>query len=372
MALQQQIVFYIKIKCDENAPCLMPGAFFVQKHNGKYNMENSEEFNKLDLSQVDPNHNTASLLFNCISHKIIDSLLHLIEVYEDYFKVELNEIKEKIRHSLKEKPNPKLFFFHHALKSSIESQDPDYATAVIKHFESYSIKDFSVDTSKKISFINLDDEEWVLECAKISAEIDSRKLPHGETEKIFLDEIRKITEDVLLIIDKHHSELHNEILVYVNTVFLSCNEKLIGPLGYPLVGGTSVSYHGALFMQIPSDYIFFKELILEHLVHEAAHIHINSILATNPLVLNDISELYPSSVRKDPRPIIGIYHTMFVLCRVLMAFDACRVDLNDEYISKQYAAIQEQFNKAFLTCEKNAKLTALGLDILENCRKYFR
>jgi len=335
-------------------------------------MENSEEFNKLDLSQVDPNHHTASLLFNYISQKTIDSLLYLIEVYEEYCKVELNEIKEKIRHSLEEKVNPKLFFFHHALKSAVESQDPDYATAVIKHFESYSIKDFSVDTSKKISFINLDDEEWVLECAKISAGIDSSKWPHNETEKGFLDEIRKITEDVLLMLDKHHSELHNEILVYVNTVVLSCDERLMGPLGYPLLGGTSVSYHGALFMQIPSDYIFFKELILEHLVHEAAHIHINSILATDPLVLNDISELYTSSVRKDPRPIIGIYHTMFVLCRVLMAFNACRIDLNDEYISKQYTDVQDQFNRAFLTCEKNAKLTTLGLSILENCRAYFR
>lgn len=334
-------------------------------------MENSEEFNNLDISRVDPDHNIASRLFNDISKKTIDSLLYLIEVYEDYFKVELNEIKEKICHCLEEKPNPKLFFFHHALKSSIESQDPDSATAVIKYFESYSTKDFSVDTTKNISFINLDDEEWAVECAKIAAEIDSRKWPHDETEKKFLDEVRKITEDVLLLIDRHHSELYNEILVYVNTVILSCDEKLIGPLGYPLLGGTSASYHGALFMQIPSDYIFFKELILEHLAHEAAHIHINSILATDPLVLNDISELYTSSVRKDPRPIIGIFHTMFVLCRVLMAFDSCRADLNDEYISKQYTDVQDQFNRAFLTCEKNAKLTPLGLRIFENCRAYF-
>lgn len=337
-------------------------------------MEDDKIFDQIDLGLVEPNNHSASILFSYISKKTIESLLYLVEVYEEYYQLKLNQLKENIRGCLKYKPNPKLFFFHHALKSAIESQDPQYATAIIERFKNHCTSDFSVDLSKRISYINLDDEEWLIDCAKISSQInsDNNQPLHNEIEKKFLNEISNITEEVLHIISEHYRSLYLEIMVHVNTIILSYDGKLIGPLGYPLVGGTSVAYHGALFMQIPKDYIFFKELILEHIVHEAAHIHLNAILATDPLVLNNISELYISSVRKDPRPMIGIYHSMFVSCRVLMAFDACRAFLDDGYMLKQYPIVQEQFNKVFLTCEKDAQLTKLGKCLLENCRKYLR
>lgn len=329
---------------------------------------------KMDLSTVKPNQEIALTLFQYVSQRTGESLFHLLEVYEEYFKIDLGNIKKNTEECIKYKPNPKFFLFHHALKAAIEAQDPESATAVVNYFKDFEVDDFTSRSLEKISFVLLDDEEWAIECEKISAEkdVDVKTWVHNHNEKIFLKSIVGVTEEVFDVIKMHHEDLYNEILAHVNTIILSCDGKLIGPLGYPLFGGTSVSYHGALFMQIPSDYVFFKELILEHIVHEAAHIHLNSILATDPLVLNDISELHTSSVRKDPRPLIGIYHAMFVSCRVLMAFNACRGYLNNMYMSTQYEIVQEQFNKAFAICESHAKLTKLGKEILENCREYIR
>lgn len=221
-------------------------------------MNDKKTINDADLCCVTPNHDVASKLFNYISKRTIHSLSYLLEVYEAHFNIELKEIKANVQQC--SKPNPQLFLFHHALKSAIESQDPDYATAIIDHFKTYSSEDFSVKSSGKISYVNLDDQDWTIECAKISVDNNEyiNDWSHNKTEKNFLNEIAGVTEDVFLIMKKLHPDLYREILVHVNTIILSCDGKLIGPLGYPLFGGTSVSYHGALFMQIPSDYVFLK------------------------------------------------------------------------------------------------------------------
>lgn len=327
---------------------------------------------RIDLSNIDPNPETARALFQHVAQRTWHSLDYLLGVCETHFALDLGTLKTMLNSASHQHPSPEFFLLHHALKTAIEAQAPEQVLIEINRATACPPGHFSLSHYGKLRFVNLDEHDWAMECARIApeaAQANPMQWRHSAQEKQFLNDMIAISDEVMTMLSQSSLALHDEIMAHVNTIILSCNGKLTGPLGYPLFGGTSISYHGALFMQIPSEYVFFKELILEHIVHEAAHIHLNAILATDELVLNDMTELHASSVRKDPRPLIGIYHAMFVSCRVLMAFAQCRRHLNKTYMKKQQFIVQAQFEGAFHTCERYARLTPLGQKILDNCRK---
>ncbi|MCW5697557.1 MAG: hypothetical protein KIS96_12600 [Bauldia sp.] len=58
----------------------------------------------------------------------------------------------------------------------------------------------------------------------------------------------------------------------------------------------------------------------EFLVHEITHALLFGIAAAEPLVLNPPHETYASPLRKDPRPMDGVFHAMVVCARLIEFF----------------------------------------------------
>ncbi|MDZ4094031.1 MAG: HEXXH motif-containing putative peptide modification protein, partial [Paracoccaceae bacterium] len=61
--------------------------------------------------------------------------------------------------------------------------------------------------------------------------------------------------------------------------------------------------------------------VVEVLAHEAAHALLFGLTIEEPLVLNPDSETYASPLRRDPRPMDGIYHATFVSARMAWAME---------------------------------------------------
>ena len=78
-------------------------------------------------------------------------------------------------------------------------------------------------------------------------------------------------------------------------------------------GFSSPKAFGAIWLQMPQP---GRELawFLEHLVHECSHLHLNALLALDPLLLNP-NEHHQAPIRPDPRPLFQVLHGTFVLAR---------------------------------------------------------
>ena len=113
----------------------------------------------------------------------------------------------------------------------------------------------------------------------------------------------------LALIGAVDAEMHAEITAHVSLI------KLFNGAG--VEGFSSPKAFGAIWLRLPEP---GKEIswFLEHLVHECSHLHLNALLALDPLLINP-QEIHHAPIRPDPRPLFQVLHGTFVLwrnCRV--------------------------------------------------------
>ena len=113
----------------------------------------------------------------------------------------------------------------------------------------------------------------------------------------------------LALIGAVDAEMHAEITAHVSLI------KLFNGAG--VEGFSSPKAFGAIWLRLPEP---DKEIswFLEHLVHECSHLHLNALLALDPLLINP-QEIHHAPIRPDPRPLFQVLHGTFVLwrnCRV--------------------------------------------------------
>lgn len=117
----------------------------------------------------------------------------------------------------------------------------------------------------------------------------------------------------------------------------------------------------------------------ENLVHEAAHHHLNFLWFNDPIILNEDAGKYASPLRKEPRPLSGIYHAMFVLGRTMLAINLLQrssdYDDKNDRIQTAYnnannpASFAEKFEDCWSVLNEHAKLTELGRKLMHNTRE---
>lgn len=117
--------------------------------------------------------------------------------------------------------------------------------------------------------------------------------------------------------------------------------------------------------------------IAEVLVHEASHLLLFGFTTDEPLVLNPEAARYPSPLRRDPRPMDGIYHAAYVSARMALTMhrvanspavsDAIRLEatrMRDEDIAN--------FHKGADVVRAYASFTETGLAIFTNAEQAVR
>jgi hypothetical protein len=118
---------------------------------------------------------------------------------------------------------------------------------------------------------------------------------------------------------------------------------------------------------------------LENLVHEAAHHHLNYVWFSDPIILNEDSGTYSSPLRREKRPLSGIYHAMFVLARTMHMIRALQnhssFNPETDSIASAYnnAGNSHSFEKKFEDCwtvlKDHARLTKLGENLMASSRE---
>jgi hypothetical protein len=118
---------------------------------------------------------------------------------------------------------------------------------------------------------------------------------------------------------------------------------------------------------------------LENLVHEAAHHHLNYVWFADPIILNEDSGTYSSPLRREKRPLSGIYHAMFVLARTMHMIRALEkhpgFNPETDMVASAYNnagnsnSFEQKFEDCWTVLKEHARLTSLGTNLMKSSRE---
>lgn len=108
--------------------------------------------------------------------------------------------------------------------------------------------------------------------------------------------------------------------------------------------------------------------ILEFLIHEQSHLYLFLLNKDDPLVLNPM-DFHESPLRKEKRPLMGIYHATFVLARVShvlkKALELKEIpDQEKLYCEEFIGYYDKRFDVGFNVLQQHANMTPLAHDLI--------
>jgi HEXXH motif-containing protein len=145
-------------------------------------------------------------------------------------------------------------------------------------------------------------------------------------------------------------------------------------------GATSFHAWGALFLNA-EEHSSRLEMI-DGLAHESGHALLYGLSMGRPFVTNPRTERHTSPLRRDPRPLDGIFHATYVSARmhlaharVLAAFEEGRLALSPEETEQARSAMGQStvaFRGGLEVLDRHADLTPLGHEVLSGARTYMQ
>ncbi|WP_030871097.1 aKG-HExxH-type peptide beta-hydroxylase [Streptomyces sp. NRRL F-2747] len=159
-------------------------------------------------------------------------------------------------------------------------------------------------------------------------------------------------------------ELHEEFYELVSRL------RLVH--GSVIRGATSSRCWGLNYLRVPDPGAESAEPVnyfLDHLVHESGHLMLHALMSADPLLKNPFEARHSAPIRRDARPLYGVFHATFVLSRISRvlarhtAADPRPVTraLRDESV--------QRFRKGYETIIEHADLTDAGRMVLASCRE---
>jgi len=172
------------------------------------------------------------------------------------------------------------------------------------------------------------------------------------------------------LLERAIPELAAEIRAIVSEVILTVGTPAGG---YTFDGGSAYQLWGGLFLNAESHET--DVAIIELLAHEGAHNLLFGFTIDELLVENPTDERFDSPLRRDPRPMDGIYHATFVSARMHWAMsrllDASVLDdAATAAARKARATDHENFEKGFDVVARHGRLTPTGTALMDGARAY--
>jgi hypothetical protein len=177
--------------------------------------------------------------------------------------------------------------------------------------------------------------------------------------------------DALALLDAGDPELASEIRALLRQIVLASGSK--DPKAYTFDGASSFMLWGAII--INADRRDGAIGMTQMLAHESAHNLLFGFSADEPLVENSLDELFSSPLRKDPRPMDGIYHATFVTARMYRVVHRLIASgiLDAESKAKAQKDLADNarlFKQGIETVQRHAKLSLLGESVMRGAAEY--
>jgi HEXXH motif-containing protein len=316
-----------------------------------------------------PNRNTALDLEQKMSNRLADSLAYMAEACadditlpEEEWAAKLNEIREK-------RVSPETFSRHYQLIPALEAGDEKRVRSLFQEIlesesaperiEIFPLTDPAGDARARNYFWAISPER---ENSVLVQPLDQNRFDHFESQM----------RQALKIINTIIPELAQEIDVLVKTIVLGSGKNEDGSASFGNVSAAEV--FGSIITNSDASPNLYAAL--ETIVHEEVHILLFGYCSgSEKLVNNPEDERYRSPLRKDLRPLDGIFHATFVLARIhLMLKSLPKVDLPEalpsEGIEARIAFVKERFDMGLDVLNTNANFTPQGRKILDAAAAY--
>lgn len=185
------------------------------------------------------------------------------------------------------------------------------------------------------------------------------------------DNCRAQIRDAFALLDKADPDLAAELRALLREIILAAGT--LDPKALTFDGASAFMLWGAVILNANrSDGTIG---MVQMLAHESAHNLLFGFSADQSLVENSPEELFSSPLRKDPRPMDGIYHATFVTARMYRAVRQLLASgvLNaaeKEKAQKDLADNARLFKHGIETVQKFGKLSPLGQTVMRGAIEY--
>lgn len=169
--------------------------------------------------------------------------------------------------------------------------------------------------------------------------------------------VKDLIHRALEVLEKGAPDTYDEASYLIQNIIVHKSGRVIAGSSFPILG----------CIYIREDSSFQK--IIEFIIHEAAHQYLFHLSAFDELCKNPIGDLYKSPLRKDPRPMIGVFHAAFVLARLVYAYEnLAKIPGLNEYgqITKKIRSYKNKFHGSYELIKHSADLTPLGKALIES------
>lgn len=280
-----------------------------------------------------------------------DSMVYLASVFNDDYQKSP---------SLTKLPWKSFAFYNKCIKS-LQANDLESGLSFFQEAkqnerhesESFSISGFSKHNRKE-------DIDLVVDEIKEEA---SGKISIGfiDADVVDVEKVKLIAGIELL--KSHSSDLYHEAEALIDEIVLT------GPGDEYHVRSAS-SYNLLGLVLIWADEVHSPVYYAQQVVHEAAHLRLFLKSTDDKFVLNPESQLYTAPFRPDARPMLGIFHALFVLARIALAMsDMGKISpkkLSEEAIEKGQVA-EKRFFATAAQIKRDGVLTSTGQQIFDEC-----
>ena len=309
-----------------------------------------------------PNSRRALLLRNDVNEQLKTSLLHLLQACDEVIDPSVFQYLTNSISSLDHthKISPYLFMINYHFINAIQNDD---IAAVHEIIEALSCIDFN--QSNDIIMKQRDNLlPFIDRIFYQLAAFDLKTQPAlQDTDKeLFINNARS-AEQALTILKSYAPDIYDESYIFLNHI-LFIN-------GQGIKAGSSVNALGLMYIE--QHFVTTLEDMIDMIVHESAHQYLHALSYLDEIVTNAPDERYEAPLRQDKRPLIGIYHAVFVLARITYVFKQILNNplslLDDKVIIDKINHYTLRYNLGLKTVLEHGRLTPIGADIINSTHK---
>jgi HEXXH motif-containing protein len=184
-------------------------------------------------------------------------------------------------------------------------------------------------------------------------------------------EYRRRLDDAFSLLDAGYPEMASEIRALLRDIVVAAGPE--DPKALTFDGASCYMLWGAIMLNARGQKTVLDAV--QALAHESGHNLLFGFSTDGPLVENADDELFSSPLRKDPRPMDGVFHATYVVARMHQTLsrlldpgvldsahaEAARADL---------ALHRRNFEIGDQVVREGGRLTAVGREVIEAAREY--
>lgn len=190
-------------------------------------------------------------------------------------------------------------------------------------------------------------------------------------DKALMDAYRKQVDAAFALLDAGFPEMAAEIRSLLREIVVAAGPE--DPQAITFDGASSYMMWGAVLLNARGQKTVLDTA--QALAHESGHNLLFGFSASGPLVENADDELFCSPLRKDPRPMDGVFHATYVVARMYQTLDRLLsskiLDPEQTERAKQDLILHRQnFESGDAVVRDGGRLTNLGIEAIKAARDY--